>query len=64
MVGIWVFELSPRTRLVSGNSILVASALQPTEEMLTRVTVLQLAPQTQIMALCAEIIIIIMLSTF
>lgn len=34
-VGIWVFELSPRT----GNSTLAASARQPTEESLARVAV-------------------------
>lgn len=64
VVGIWVFELSPRTRLVSGDSILVASALQPKEETLTRITVPQLGPQTLIMALCAQTIIIIKLFTF
>lgn len=56
-VGIWVFELSPRTRLSLVTAFLVASAARPTDE--TRVAVPQLAPQTQITALCAQTIIII-----
>ena len=56
-VGIWVFELSPRTRLSLVTAFLVASAARPTEE--THVAVPQFAQQTQITALCAQTIIII-----
>lgn len=48
----------PEDQAVFGNSLLVACAPQPTEELLTFITTHQLAPKTQITALCATAIII------